>query len=71
MAVEVRKRQGELTSALVYRFTKRIKHGGVLTELKKRRFYKRTENRNKRKKSALYKTEKREAVRRARKLGTI
>lgn len=71
MALEVRKRQGETGTALLYRFTRKVKKSGVLTEVKGRRFYSRPTNKNKRRKSAFYREEKREALAKERKFGTV
>ena len=67
--MEVRKREGESSAALIYRFTKKVQQSGVLREAKKRRFRKRKESRVKRKASALHRAKKRKAFERARKLG--
>ena len=53
MPVKVIKKEGESASSVMYRFTKKIQQGGVLKEAKKRRFYKRAQNRTKRRKLAL------------------
>ncbi|MEK7076914.1 MAG: 30S ribosomal protein S21 [Patescibacteria group bacterium] len=56
--VEVKKRQGESSSVLLYRFSKRIKQSGVLKEAKKRRFHGRAVSRRRRLLSALHRQKK-------------
>lgn len=59
MPVKVIKKEGESASAMMYRFTKKIQQGGILKEAKKRRFYARPKNRNKRRTLALKRETKR------------
>ncbi|OGY62924.1 MAG: hypothetical protein A2745_02650 [Candidatus Harrisonbacteria bacterium RIFCSPHIGHO2_01_FULL_44_13] len=67
--MEVKKRAGESTSSLLYRFSKRVQQSGILRESKKRRSYHRPINRNKRRLSALHREQKRKEFERAKKLG--
>jgi hypothetical protein len=67
--MEIRKREGESSTSLIYRFTKRVQQSGVLREAKKRRFRTRTESRIKRKLSALHRVEKKKKFERAKKMG--
>jgi ribosomal protein S21 len=69
--LSVRKKEGETGSSLLYRFTKKIRQSGVLKETKKRRFYKRSQNRAKRKLAAIYREEKKKEVEKAKKMGII
>ena len=69
MAIEIKKREGESVSSMLYRFKKRVKQSGILKEAKKRRFYGRSENRVARRRSALYRTARRTEIARARKYG--
>ena len=69
--MEVRKKEGEATTSLMYRFNKKVRQSGILKEVKGRRFKKREENKTRRKKSALYKSAKQEEVKRLKKLGKI
>jgi len=69
MVIEVRRKEGETLGALLYRFSKRVKHSGILKEAKNRRFHFRNVNRNKRRLSAIYRARKAEALRRERKYG--
>lgn len=69
--LSVRKKEGETGGSLLYRFTKKIRQGGVLSEAKKRRFYKRSQNRSKRKLAAIYREEKKKEVAKAKKMGLL
>ena len=71
MGVEVKKKQGESASSLLYNFTKKVKRSGVLREARNRRFYKRRTSRLKRKLSAIHRDNKRKEMERARKLGIL
>ena len=71
MAIEVKKREGESASALLFRFTKKVQRSGVLKEAKKRRFRGRPQNRRRVKLSALYREQKKKEFLKAKKLGTI
>jgi ribosomal protein S21 len=71
MAIEVRKRKGESSGGLLYRFTKKMRHSGIMLETRKRRFKKRPKNRNARRISAVYKAVKKKEVEKARKLGVL
>lgn len=67
--IEVRKRETETPAALFFRFTRRVKRSGVLKETNKRRFTDRPTTKRVRRLSAIYRTEKRVEVARAKKLG--
>lgn len=69
--INVRKKEGETSNALFYRFSKKIQRSGVLREAKKRIFHKRNENRLKRKLSAIYKFEKQKEVAKNKKMGLV
>ncbi|MBI2406463.1 MAG: 30S ribosomal protein S21, partial [Candidatus Harrisonbacteria bacterium] len=64
MAVEVRKKENESVSGMLYRFTKKVQQSGVLKEAKKRRFHKRKVSGLKRKLSALHRVEKKHEMER-------
>ena len=66
---EVKKREGESTNSLIFRFIKRVKQTGVLFESKKRRFRSRPQNRLKRKLSALHREVRKKEMETARKMG--
>jgi len=67
--IEVKKKEGESVNAFLFRFTKKIQQSGVLKESKKRRFAKRAENKHGRKRSAMYRSERKKEVEHARRLG--
>lgn len=69
--IEIKKKEGESSSSALFRFTKRVRQSGVLTELRKRRFKKRTENKRARRLSAIYRAKKRTEVARLKKLGVL
>lgn len=67
--VKVLKKEGEASSALLFRFSKKIKQSGVLKEAKKRRFKARTPNKRKVRISAKHRSDKKTQIERLRKLG--
>jgi ribosomal protein S21 len=69
--MEVRKKEGEATGSLIYRFIKKVQQSGVLREAKKRRFHDRPQNRLKRKLSALHREQKKKELEKAKKLGEL
>jgi len=69
--IEVKKKQGESASNLLFNFTRRIKRSGVLREARKRQFHSRRISRIKRKLSALHREDKKRGIERAKKLGII
>ena len=71
MAIEIKKKEGESSSAFLYRFTKKMQQSGVLKEAKKRKYATRSVNRNKRKGVALYKEMKKKETEKAKKLGLM
>jgi small subunit ribosomal protein S21 len=71
MAIKVQRKEGESINSLIFRFTKRVQHSGVLREVKKRRFYDRPQNRAKRLLSALYRERRKAEMERMRKMGLL
>ncbi len=71
MPLEVRKKEGESGSALLYNFTRRMKRSGILKEVRTRRFHTRAVSKIKRKSSAIHREEKRVEVERQKKLGLL
>ncbi|PIR44278.1 30S ribosomal protein S21 [Candidatus Wolfebacteria bacterium CG10_big_fil_rev_8_21_14_0_10_31_9] len=71
MAIEVKRKEGESASAFLYRFTKKMQQSGVLKESKKRRHAKRAVNKNKRRKMALYREDKKIETEKKKKLGLM
>jgi len=69
--IEARKKEGESTTNLLFRFTKKMKQSGVLTEARKRRFKNRSLNRRKRRLSAIYREARKADVAKKRKLGLL
>jgi len=69
MAIQIKRKENESASSFLYRFSKKMQQSGVLREAKKRRFKHRNINKNKRKTSALYKSQKMKEVLMAKKLG--
>ena len=69
--IESKKKEGESSSNLLFRVSKRIRQSGVLTEVRKRRFKSRKVNKRARRLSAIYRTKKREEVARLKKLGLL
>ena len=69
MTVEIKKKEGETTASLLYRFSKRVKQSGILLEAKKRRFRRRFPNKRKIKESALHRLKKKNEFKRVQKLG--
>ncbi|MBI2035308.1 MAG: hypothetical protein HYT12_01345 [Candidatus Liptonbacteria bacterium] len=69
--MQVRKKEGESASSLMYRFTKKVQQSGVLKEAKKRRFSGRLPNKTKRRRLALKREIKKAEVARQKKLGLL
>jgi len=67
--LEIKKREGENIGAFLYRFNKRIQQSGILKEVRKRRFVKRSQNRRKRRLAALYRAGRIDELRYAKKHG--
>ena len=57
--------------SLLYRFTKKVQHSGVLKEARGRRTRKRVINKNKRRLAALHRVEKSAEVEHKKKMGTF
>jgi len=54
---------------MLYRFNKRVRQSGIMAEARKRRYFSRPENKNKRRKSALYRVRKVEELKQLRRYG--
>lgn len=67
--IEVKKKEGESSSALMFRFTKKVKRSGVLKEANKRRFKTRVNNKRARRVSAVYRASKKAEHSRTKKAG--
>jgi len=69
--ISVKKREGESTNSLFYRFNKRVKQSGLIREVRKRRFKTRGESKLKIKLSALHRAKQMKEFARKKKLGII
>ncbi|MBI2036972.1 MAG: 30S ribosomal protein S21 [Candidatus Liptonbacteria bacterium] len=69
--MEIRRKEGESPTSLMYRFSKRVKQSGILREARKRRFRARPVNRRRRRLSALHREAKKKEVQRLKKLGLL
>lgn len=67
--IKVKKRKGESSNSLMYRFKKKLRQSGILKEARKRRFAARPVSKIKRRASALNREEKKKEYARKRKLG--
>lgn len=65
----VKKREGESASSLMYRFNKKIKQGGLVKEVRKRRFTTRGKSKLKIKLSALHRDDLRKEFAHKKKMG--
>ena len=68
MALEVRKKDKETSQSLVHRFTKVVRQSGVLLQVRKGQFHKRSKSALAKKRSALRKVEVRAERKKADKL---
>ncbi|MEK7212642.1 MAG: 30S ribosomal protein S21 [Patescibacteria group bacterium] len=69
--IEVKKKEGESATSLLFRFSKKVRQSGVMAEMRKRRFTGRPVSRRSRRLSALYRSQKRVAMARRKKLGLV
>ncbi len=69
--IEVRKKEGESAGSMLFRFSKKIRQSGVLTEARKRQFKHRAVNRRKRRLSAAYREKTKSERTRLKKLGLV
>lgn len=70
MALEIKRKEGESSNSVMFRFNKRVRQSGILLEVRKRRFHHRKENKRKVRLSAIYRDAKKGEMARAKKLGT-
>lgn len=71
MAVEVKRKPRESTSAMLRRFTRKMQLSGILLSARKARFQKRKRSRNLKRKDALYRERARKERERKEKLGLL
>lgn len=69
--MEIKKKEGESGTSLLYRFSKKVQQSGILKEVRKRRFHGRVANRNKRRVLALKRDGRKKEVEAKRKLGLL
>lgn len=69
--IDLKRKDGESTNSLIYRFGRKVVQSGVLREARKRRFNKRTQNRNKRRASALHRAKRKKEIDQAKRMGTF
>ena len=67
--MEIKRREGETTSAFLYRFSKKVQQSGILREAKKRKYKRRPESKSKKRLSALHREQKRKEIEKAKKMG--
>lgn len=71
MAITVKKKEGESVGSAIFRFTKKVQQSGVLLEVKRRRFTKRTPNARSLHLSALHRLGKKSEYEKMKKEGLI
>ena len=71
MPVTIKKKEGESAGSMIFRFSKKVQQSGILLEVKRRRFTKRTPNDRTRHLSALHCLAKKEEYAKKRKEGLI
>ncbi len=69
--MQVKRKEGETIGSLLYRFSKKVRQGGILREARKRRFHDRPQNKNKRRLAAIYREDKKKEVAQAKKMGLL
>ncbi len=69
--IDIRKKENESASSMMFRFTKKVQQSGILREAKRRRFHARKESKLKRKLSALHSDMKKKEMAKQKKLGLI
>lgn len=68
-SIKLDRKEGENVGSFIFRFNKKVKRSGVMKEVRKRRFKSRPENRTARRKAALYRITKQDAIQKERKYG--
>jgi len=69
--MQVKKREGESSGSLIYRFSKKTQQSGIIKEAKKRRFNQRAVSRLSRKLSAIHRVRKRKEYEYKKKMGFL
>jgi len=71
VAIEVKKKPGETTRALLRRFSRRVQQSGILIQARKIRFREKEPNKKERRASALYRLKVAKEKEKLRKLGLL
>lgn len=71
MAVEIKKKPRESSSAMLRRFARKVQLSGILLSARKARFQKRKRSKNLRKKDALYREKAKKKREKMQKLGLL
>lgn len=69
--MEIKKKEGEQATSLIFRFNKKVQQSGLMKESKKRKYRDRPVSKTKRRQSAIYRAERAEQVKKLKKLGKI
>ena len=67
--IKVKKREGENFNSLLFRFRRRVRQSGIMREARRRRFYQRPENKNKRRLAALHRVRKEQEIKEMKRYG--
>lgn len=67
--IEIKRKEGESSNSLLYRFSKIIRRSGVLKEAKRKKFYINKPNRRYMRESAIYRANKIKEIMKMKKLG--
>ena len=71
MALEVKRKENESPATLLFRFSKKVRQSGILAETRRRRSHLRSQNKRKRRLSAIYRADKKVEMQRKKKLGLL
>ncbi len=71
MGVEVKKKTRESSSVMLRRFSRKLRMSGILLEARKKRFLKKNESKNLRRKSALRREKIKKEIERKKRLGIL
>ncbi len=69
--IEIKRKEGESTNSLLYRFSKIVKQSGILREARKNKNHSRKPNKRAKKDSTLYRQRKTAEVMKLKKLGKL
>jgi len=71
MPLEIKRKKGERVRSLASRFTRALRKSGILTEAKKRMYFRKPLNKSARKKAALRREELKKKYEKLEKLGKV